>query len=436
MARFTRRKFLQASSAGLAGILASHRAPVFAQANTVHILRWNDFVPAADKVLREVFAPEVQKALGITLNVETINANDLPARATAAIQSGSGPDIILLLNNYPHLYASAGVDLGALADEVGKAQGGIYPAAARLNRVGGKWVSMPWSLVPALIVYRKSWFDEVGAKSFPKTWKEYQAVGKKLKANKRPIGQTLGNTFGDSPTFTYPLLWSFGGQEVDAKGKVLLNSKATLESVKFMTAFWKDACDEGGLAWDDSNNNRSFLSGDISATLNGASIYVAALNAPDKFKTDKGEPLHTDCLHAPLPAGPNGSHGYHTAHNHMVMKYSKNQKGAIEFLRWAHRKENLEKWLVVQKGYAVGTARSWEKHPMWNDLGPALQPFKAAAAGQSRLMGYSGEPNQKAAEAWNKFIVTVMYAQACSGKMSPEESVKWAAGELGKIYST
>jgi hypothetical protein len=30
----------------------------------------------------------------------------------------------------------------------------------------------------------------------------------------------------------------------------------------------------------------------------------------------------------------------------------------------------------------------------------------------------------------------VMYAQACSGKMSPEESVKWAAGELGKIYST
>jgi multiple sugar transport system substrate-binding protein len=422
--------------AGLAGILVARQAPVFAQANTVHILRWNDFVPAADKVLREVFAPEVQKALGIKLNVETINANDLPARATAAIQSGSGPDIILLLNNYPHLYASAGVDVSALAEEVGKAQGGIYAPAARLNRVGGKWVSMPWSLVPALTVYRKSWFEEVGAKSFPKTWQEYHAVGKKLKAAKRPIGQTLGNTFGDAPTFTYPLLWSFGGQEVDAKGKVVLNSKATLESVKFMTAFWKDACDEGGLAWDDSNNNRSFLSGDISATLNGASIYVAALNAPDKFKTEKGAPLHTDLLHAPLPAGPNGAHNYHTAHNHMVMKYSKNQKGAIEFLRWAHKPENLEKWMVVQKGYAVGTARNWEKHKMWGDSGPVMAPFKVAAAGQSRLMGHGGEPNQKAAEAWNKFIVTVMYAQACSGKMSPEESVKWAAGELGKIYST
>src|SRR5690348_12630294 len=117
MARFNRRTFLKYSGAGLAGILAAHRAPVFAQANTVHILRWNDFVPAADKVLREVFVPEVQKALGLKLNVETINANDIPARATSAIQSGSGPDILMLLNNYPHLYASAAVDVSAVAEE-------------------------------------------------------------------------------------------------------------------------------------------------------------------------------------------------------------------------------------------------------------------------------------------------------------------------------
>ena len=50
-------------------------------------------------------------------------------------------------------------------------------------------------------------------------------------------------------------------------------------------------------------------------------------------------------------------------------------------------------------------------------------------------MGYAGQPNQKAAEAWNKFIVTVMYARACGGQMKPEEAVKWAAGELGKIYT-
>jgi multiple sugar transport system substrate-binding protein len=433
-----RRKFLKAAGAGvatsgLAGILATHRAPVFAQANTVHILRWNDFVPAADKVLREVFAPEVGKALGIKLNVETVNANDIPARATAAIQSGSGPDIIMLLNNLPHLYSSAAVDVSSLAEEINKTQGGIYEPSAKLNRVGGKWVSMPWSVVGALIAYRESWFKEVGVKEFPKTWKEYHEVGKKLKANKRPIGQTLGNTFGDAPTFAYPLLWSFGGQEVDAKGKVVINSKETIDSLRFMQEFWKDAHDEGGLAWDDSNNNRAFLSGDISATLNGASIYVAALNGADKFKTEKGAPLHTDIRHAPLPEGPKGLHAYHTAFNHMVMKYSKNAKGAIEFLRWAHTKENYDKWFVVQKGFATGPARMWEDHPMWKS-DPVMLPFRAAPNQQKRLMGFGGEPDKRAAEAWNKYIVVGMYANAASGKMKPEEAAKWAAGELGRIY--
>ena len=422
------------AATGMEGILSTQRAPVFAQANSVHILRWNDFVPAADKVLREVYAPEVQKALGIKLNVETVNANDIPARATSAIQSGNGPDIFMLLNNYPHLYASAAVDVGSLADEVSKAQGGLYEPAVQLNRVGGSWVAMPWAVVPGLIAYRKSWFEEVGAKEFPKTWQAYHEFGKKLKAAKRPIGQTLGNTFGDAPSFTYPLLWSFGGQELDDKGKVALDSKETLESVRFMVQFWKDAHDEGGLAWDDSNNNRAFLSGDISAALNGASIYVAALNGADKFKTEKGAPLHTDILHARLPAGPNGAHAYHTAFSHMVMKYSKNTKGAIEFLRWAHTKENYEKWFVVQKGFAVGPTRDWENHPMWNN-DPVMLPFKTAPLAQSRLMGHGGPPDKRAAEAWNKFIITVMYAQAASGKFKPEETVKWAAGELAKIYT-
>ena len=79
--------------------------------------------------------------------------------------------------------------------------------------------------------------------------------------------------------------------------------KETLESVRFMTQFWKDAHDEGGLAWDDSNNNRAFLSGDISASLNGASIYVAALNGADKFKTDKRAAAPTSCTRRPRPEG-------------------------------------------------------------------------------------------------------------------------------------
>ena len=86
---------------------------------------------------------------------------------------------------------------------------------------------MPWTIVGGMIAYRKSWFEEVGATEFPDTWEKYREVGKKLKAKGRPIGQTLGHTFGDAPTFSYPYMWSWGGKEVDESGKVVINSKET-----------------------------------------------------------------------------------------------------------------------------------------------------------------------------------------------------------------
>src|SRR5437899_1763609 len=174
MARINRRRFLQSTGGGLAGILASGRAPAFAQGTTVHWLRLGDFVPASDTLLRRELLPE--------------------------------------------------------------------------------------------------------------TWESYRAAGKLLKAKGRPIGQTLGHAYNDAPAFTYPYLWSFGGKEVEADGKtVALNSKETLDSVKFMVAFWKDAHDESGLAWDDSNNNRAFLGGTISSTSNAASIYIEALRKPEQY---------------------------------------------------------------------------------------------------------------------------------------------------------
>ena len=90
-------------------------------------------------------------------------------------------------------------------------------------------------------------------------------------------------------------------KELEADGKtVALDSKETLESVRFMAGFWKDAHDEGGLAWDDSNNNRAFLAGTISSTSNAASIYIEALRKPEQYRTEKGAALKDDILHAPI----------------------------------------------------------------------------------------------------------------------------------------
>ena len=112
MARIARRRVLKLSASGavaaplggLAAILASGRAPAIAQEQSVHWLRWTDFVPASDALLKGQITQECKKALGITLKFETVNANDLQARITSGIQSGSGADIIMGFNNWPQLY--------------------------------------------------------------------------------------------------------------------------------------------------------------------------------------------------------------------------------------------------------------------------------------------------------------------------------------------
>jgi multiple sugar transport system substrate-binding protein len=442
MTQIHRRRLLQLSGAGaataatggLAGILASGRAPAYGQTQTVHWLRWADFVPASDVFLKGPFTEQCQKDLGIKLTVETINANDIQARVTSSVQSGAGPDLIMSVSNWPQLYKSSLADVTDLAEKIGSAGGGYYDVLKSVCSVGNKWISLPWAVGGGLVAYRKSWLAEAGSPDgFPKDWDTYRTVGQKLKKAGHPYGQTAGHTFGDAPGWWYPYLWSWGGKEVEADGKtVALNSKETLESVKFAVPLWKETMDEGGLAWDDTSNNRAFLSGSISATNNGASIYLEAKKKPDAYLTEKGEPMFKDILHASIPGGAGGHFNEPGPFTDMLMQYSKNQDAAKKFLAWAHTKDVFEGWFKTQQGYTAGATKDYENDPIWQ-ADPVLAPFKDIPK-TGRMVGYAGPPSQKAAEVRTKYIIVDMYAKAIQG-MKPEDSVKWATDEITKVYA-
>src|SRR5256885_9019918 len=98
-------------------------------------LRWVDFVPACDVELKRQ-AGEASKALGAEVVFEFINANDLQPRITASIQSGAGPDIIMMLHNWPHLYQNGLVDVTDLGEWQGKEQGCYYPQPPAAGKDG------------------------------------------------------------------------------------------------------------------------------------------------------------------------------------------------------------------------------------------------------------------------------------------------------------
>src|SRR5216684_6554303 len=179
------------AATGLEGIFAAGRAPAFAQPTKLHLLQWVDFIPEGDVELRRQ-AAEYSRQAKVDVTVETINANDLQARITAAIQSGTGPDIIQLLHNWPHLYQNGLVDVTDLGEWQGKDQGGYYAQSEAAAKDGKRWLALPHGIVGLQFAYRKSWFDEVGQTTWPKTLDALRQVGMKLKKKGRPIGQTLG----------------------------------------------------------------------------------------------------------------------------------------------------------------------------------------------------------------------------------------------------
>ena len=163
MMRIDRRRLLKfsgggvvaASTGGIAAILASGRAPAYGQDASLQWLKFVDFVPVSDQLLRGKITEECQKALGIKLNVETIEGNGIQARITSAIQSGSGADIIMVVNNWPQLYADSVADVSDVAEEIGKAQGGFYETSRAIAYDGSKWIAVPWTIIGLQIVNRK-----------------------------------------------------------------------------------------------------------------------------------------------------------------------------------------------------------------------------------------------------------------------------------------
>src|SRR5215470_4359514 len=134
------------ATGGIEGILAARRAPAFAQGTKLHWVRWVDFIPESDVELKRQMT-DASKALGAEVVLETINANDLQPRITAAIQSGAGPDIFLFQYNWAQLYQNACVDVSDVATELAKAEGGFYDVYAPSCHIGDRWLAVPHSII-------------------------------------------------------------------------------------------------------------------------------------------------------------------------------------------------------------------------------------------------------------------------------------------------
>ena len=435
MKKLSRRKFLATGAAGL-GVAALGSLPgkVFGQApaaikgTKLTILQGTYFIaPAQDLYKRQ--AEEWGKESGVQMSADFLNWPDLQPKIAAAIQAG-GVDIVELWPSWNYLHKDNLVDMTEEAEAFGKRGGGFEKYVLASAKVGDRYLGIPHGQSNASMNYRISLFKEAGVPNAEDgskvdlTWDQYHEAAKKLKTKGKPFGQALGHSTGDPPGFCYPYMWAHGAMEVDKDQKnVLFNKPEFVDGMKKFIQYWKDGYDTTGTSWDDSNNNRAFLSEQISATYNGSSIYFAA-------KKDKPE-LAKDIHHMLIPKGPSGRYYWLGSRTFAILKNSKNVAGAKEFLKWWFQDKPFGDWWRMQEGYMLQPVVKYYNDPTWTK-DPKMLPFREQPK-YGLDVGYAGPPNEKASLAWSKYIVVDTFARAVQSG-DAKAAIEWGAEQLKRAY--
>jgi multiple sugar transport system substrate-binding protein len=433
--KLSRREFLKVGAAGV-GVAALGSmpqqvfggAPAIKKGTKLTVLQGTYFIAPGQDLYKKQ-AAEWGKANGVEVSADFLNWPDLQPKIAAAIQGG-GVDIVELWPSWNHLYKNNLVDMTPEAEEFGKRGGGYEKYVLNSAPVNGRYLGIPHGYSNASMAYRIGLFKEVGVANAEDgakvdlTWDQYFAIAKKCKAKGKPFGQALGHSTGDPPGFCYPYMWSYGAMEVSKDRKsIQFNKPEFVEGMRKFIEAWKDGYDTTGTSWDDSNNNRAYLSEQISSTFNGSSIYFAAR----KDKPDIAKDTH----HILIPKGPAGRFYWLGTRTFAILKNSKNIAGAKGFLKWWFQDKQFGDWWRLQEGYMLQPVVKYYNDPAWTK-DPKMLPFREQPK-YGRDLGYAGPPDEKGSLAWSKYIVVDTFAKAVQGG-DAKAAVEWGAEQLKRVY--
>jgi multiple sugar transport system substrate-binding protein len=430
--RLTRRDLVGGAAA--AGLAASAGPFIFTRrasaAKTLKILQWSHFVPGYDKWFNNEYVKEWGANNGVEVVVDNINLALISSRAAAEASAQKGHDLVMFLAP-PSVYEAQVVDMKDVYAECEKKHGKPIDLAVRstYNPKTQKYFAFSDSFVPDPVNYRADLWGEIGMT--PNTWDDVRVGGRKIKDKTGvPVGVGLSAEL-DSAMAARAILYSFGAHEQNAEGVLTINSKETLEALKFVKALFKETMTPEVLAWDASSNNRQMLAGRSSLVLNAISITRTGEN--NKL------PIHEKIAVAPTPKGPVSRTGLeHVMSCYVIWKFSENIDGAKQFL--VDYVANFRKAFLASEFYNfpcfTGTVPDW-KTMIAKDAKAVPADKYAVLSGVldwAVNVGYPGHSNAAIDETWNTWVLNTMLAKAATGAETPENAMKAAGKSMNAIW--
>lgn len=433
----SRRDFIKIAGAG--GIAAGSLGPAFlfperaaAQQKTLKILQWSHFVPAFDEWFNKKFAVEWGQKHNTNVVVDNINLVDLGTRAASEAQAKKGHDLFMVLSP-PAKYENQVIDMTHVYQEVEKKWGKKIELAHKstYNPKTKKYYAFSDSFAPDPGNWRKDLWEQVG---FPNGPDSYDDLRKGAKMIKDKVGNPCGLGLGqelDTSMAMRALLWSFGGAEQDEAGHVTINSKNTIEALKFMKALYEESETSEVFTWTPPDNNKAMLAGKVSYVANAISITRQAER--EKLPIDKNIMI-SKALKGPVRR----IAAEHVMNCYMIWEFAENKEGAQQFL--------IDYIDAFHDGFVAG---QFYNFPCFQKTVPNLQkeiandpratpPDKYKVLGDvldwATNVGYPGYCSAAIDQAFYSWVIPTMFATVANGKATPEDAAKTAEAEYKRIF--
>src|SRR5919198_2035577 len=235
-----------AAAIGLAGTVGVEKAYSFAGPlkykgrwlkNELKILQWVHFVPAYDKWFDNEWVKTWGEKNDTDVKVDHVNNQELPSRAASEVAAQQGHDLFQFLSP-PPAYEDQVINHAPIVQEVSKKLGkmGQLGYKSSYNPKTKKYYGFPDNYVPDPVVWRHDLWNDVGES--PASWDHVLKAAPKLKAMGHPIGIGQSQEI-DSNMALIAFMMCFGSFIQDAHNRPALQSKNTIDAVKFMAEIAK-----------------------------------------------------------------------------------------------------------------------------------------------------------------------------------------------------
>ncbi|MEN0077358.1 MAG: extracellular solute-binding protein [Paracraurococcus sp.] len=441
MHNFTRRATIGLGAAALAGqAMAQSAAPGgIPRADTppfgakpeagasLRVIRPARFVEPDETIFR-ANAQRFQDKFNVPVRVDFVGWEDIRPQTAVVANTGTGPDVVVGWSDDPHIYAEKVVELTDVAEYLGKRYGGWCFLGEKYGKRHNSdaWIGIPIGGNMGPCVYRVSAVKEAGFDGIPEDHDGFLKLCLAMKKNNKPIGFALGNAVGDGNNFAQWLLWSHGAYLVDEEGKVAINSKETVEALKYLQALYP-AFAAGTLSWLDPSNNRAFSAQEIFLTANGVSLYFTMKNDPGT------RAVAEDTQHALMPKGRAvGAPQTSTVMNAMVFRHTRYPNAAKAFLAFMMEAEQYEPWMQGSLGYWAHPLKAYAKSTVWT-ADPKNTVFRDTM--ENRFWsGYRGPISQASGAVAADYVLVQMCAAVASGQATPEVAARAAVRRARRYY--